>query len=63
MVTKGERWKRYKLGGINRYTLLHVTQMNNKDLLCSTRNYIPYLIKTYNGRESGKECMNTYLYI
>ena len=26
MVTKGERWKRYKLGGINRYALLHVTE-------------------------------------
>ena len=38
-------------GGINkfaiyRYTLLHIKQINNKDQLYSTGNYIQYLIIT-----------------
>ena len=45
MVTKGQR------GGdkvqINRYTLLYIKQMNNKDLLYSTGNYIQYLVINY----------------
>ena len=34
---------------------------NNKDLLYSTGNYIQYLVITYNGKESEKECI--YIYI
>ena len=54
-VTKRERW-----GGINqefwinRYILLRIKQITNKDLLYSTGNYIQYCIITYNGKESGK---------
>ena len=35
--------------GINRYKLLHIKQIGNKDLLCNTGNYIQYPIITYNG--------------
>ena len=53
MVTKGQS------GGdkvrINRYTLLYIKKMNNKDLLYSTGNYIQYLVITYMGKESEKE--------
>ena len=41
--------------GINRYTLLYIKQVNNKDLLYSTGNYIQYLVITYNGKKSEKE--------
>ena len=41
--------------GINRYTLLYVKQITNKDLLYSTGNYIQYLVITYNGKEYEKE--------
>ena len=40
--------------GINRYTLPCMKQINNQDLLCSTRNYIQYLVITYNKKESEK---------
>lgn len=30
--------------GINRYKLLYIKQISNKDLLQNTRNYIQYLI-------------------
>ena len=40
--------------GINRYTPLDIKQVNNKDLLYSTGNYIQYIIITYNGKESEK---------
>ena len=41
--------------GINRYTLLYIKQINNKDLLYSTGNYIQDLVITYNKKESEKE--------
>ena len=44
---------------INRYRLLYIKQINNKDLLYSIRNYIQYLVITYNGKESEKE----YIYV
>ena len=37
--------------GISRYKLLYIKQINNKDLLYSTGNYIQYLVITYNGKE------------
>ena len=37
--------------GMNRYTLLHIKQITNKDLQ-STGNYIQSLVMTYNGKES-----------
>ena len=54
MVTKGESERRDKMG-INRYTLLYIKQINNKDLLKSPENYIQYLIIIYNGKEPEKE--------
>ena len=33
---------------MNRFTLLYTKQMNNKDLLYSTQNYIQHLVITYN---------------
>ena len=36
-------------------------KIDNKDLLCSTGNYIQCLVITYNGTESGKEYIYTYI--
>ena len=41
--------------GINRYTLLYIKQINNKDLLYSTGNHIQYLIINCKGKEYEKE--------
>ena len=55
-------------GGINqefvisRYKLLYTKQINNKDLLNSTGNYIQYLVINYNGKESEKEYISDSLY-
>ena len=52
--------------GINRYTLLHIRQINKS---VSMGNYIPYLVLTYNGKEFEKEyicvyvCTHTHTYI
>ena len=45
---------------INIYTILYIMQINNRDLLDSTGNYIQYLITTYNGQESKK---GIYIYV
>ena len=45
---------------MNRYILLHIKWINNKDLLYSTGNYTQYLVITYDGKESEKEY--TYMY-
>ena len=45
--------------GMNRYTLLYIKQINNKDLLYSTGNYIQHLVITYNGKEFEKEYVYT----
>ena len=44
--------------GINRYKLLYMKHVNNKDLLYNTGNNIQYLIITYNGKEAEEK--NTY---
>ena len=72
MVTKRERsgdgvrvgeWIKLEFG-INRYILLYIKEINNKDLLYSTGNYIQYLVITCNRKESEKEyifvCMHMY---
>ena len=46
---------------MNRYTLLHIKQIKNKDLLYSTGNYIQHLVITSNGEESEKEHVYTYI--
>ena len=43
-----------------RLTLSLTKWINDKDLLFSTGNYIPYLVITSNGKESEKEI---YIYI
>ena len=51
-------FKAFKLSlGINRYTLLYTKLKDKKDLLYSTGNHIPYLVKTYSGKEWEKECI------
>ena len=45
--------------GINIYTLLRIKQINNKDILYSTGNYIQCLVINYNEKESEKE----YVYV
>ena len=42
-----KRANRSQNPGINRYTLLYITQTNNKDVLYSTGNYIHCLVITY----------------
>ena len=57
MVTKvGKGWEGIKQEfWINRYTLLYIKQISNKDILYSIRNYIQYLVINYNGTEFEKE--------
>ena len=52
---QGERGGINQEFGINRYTLLYIKWINNKDLLYSNEKYIQYLIITYTGKESEKE--------
>ena len=44
---------------INIYTLLHVKQTTNKDLLSNTEDYAQYFIISYKGKESEKEQIYT----
>ena len=46
---------------MNRYTLLYIKEMNNKDLLYSTGNYTQYVVITYKGKEYEK--IDIYAYI
>ena len=48
---------------INQYTLLYITQINNKDLFYSTGNYIQYLLISYNGKEYEKVYIYIYVYV
>ena len=56
-----ERGVKDKLGRINeefrinRYMLLCIKQINNKDLLYGTGDYIQYLVVAWDGKESEKE--------
>ena len=59
---KGRGGRIYLGFWINRYGPLYVKQINNKDLLYSTGNYIQYLIVTYSGKESEKEYIYIYMY-
>ena len=46
--------------GVNRYVLLYIKWINNKDLLYSIGNYVRYLLITYYGEEYEKDI---YIYI
>ena len=52
-MVKGESGGRNQEFGVSRYTLLHIKQMNNKDLLYSTGNCIQYLVIMYSGEGNG----------
>ena len=60
VVTKGERCEGEinQESGINRYILLYIKYINNKDLLYSTGNYFNILI-IYNVKESENN-ISTY---
>ena len=44
--------------GTSRCKLLYIEWIHNKVLLCSTGNYIQYLVINHN----GKECIHIYIY-
>ena len=57
-VTKGETEKGINQKfGINRYILLYIKQIFNKDLLYSTGNSVQYFIIISKEKESEKECI------
>ena len=46
---------------MNTCTLLYIRKINNKDLLCSTKNSVQYSVITYMRKESKKnEYMHMY---
>ena len=47
--------------GINIYTLPHIKEITNKDLLYSTGKSAQYSVITYMGQESEKECTCVYV--
>ena len=62
MVTKGEKRGGDKLEMWDQQIHTIIYKISNKDLLYSTENYIQYLVTTYNGEESDKEYIYTYIY-
>ena len=52
-MVKGESGGRNQEFGVSRYTLLHIKQINNKDLLYSTGNCIQYLVIMYSREGNG----------
>ena len=57
MVRKKERGEGgiHQEYGINRYKLLYIKYISNKNFLYSTGNYIQYLIIAYNGKNLKKK--------
>ena len=49
--------------GISRCNLLSIEWINNKGLLCSTGNYIQYLVINHNGKEYEKKYLYLYIWI
>ena len=62
MVTGG-MWQGgiHRKTGIDTYTLLHIKQVTNKDLLYSTGNATQYSVMAYMGKESKKEWIYVYV--
>ena len=48
--------------GIDRYTLLYLKWITNKDLLYSTENSAQCYVAAWMGRESGGEWIHVYIY-
>ena len=65
MVTGGEGCGRgiVREFGIDMYTLLYLKWITNNDQLYSTENCIQYLVMTYNGKETEKECIYACVHI
>ena len=66
LITKGRKGRGINQElGIDRYTLLHIKQINSKVLLYiyNIGNYIQYLTVTYNGKEFEREWMYSYICI
>ena len=62
MVTKGEGEGGINQEfGINRYALLYIKWITNKDLLYSTGNYTQYFVIACKGKESENEYMYLYM--
>ena len=59
MVTKGKWGGRNEEFGINRYKLLYIRQINNKDLLCGTGTHAQHLRMAENAEESVEKHMCT----
>ena len=57
---KGEKNQEFEM---NRYTLLYIKQINNKGLLNSTEGDVQYLVIAYNGKESEKIYIHTYVFV
>ena len=47
--------------GIDKFPLLYIKQITNKDLLYSTGNSTEYSVITYMGKESKKEWIHVYV--
>ena len=48
--------------GISRCKLVYMDWISNKVLLCSTGNYIQYLVINHNGKEYEKEYIYIYIH-
>ena len=49
--------------GIDRYTLLYLKWITNKDLLCSTENSAQCYVAAWMGREFGGEWKHVYVWL
>ena len=49
--------------GIDRYTLLYLKWITNKDLLCSTENSAQCYVAAWMGREFGGEWIHVYAWL
>ena len=49
--------------GIDRYTLLYLKWITNKDLLCSTENSAQCYVAAWMGREFGGEWKHVYIWL
>ena len=62
---QGEGWwnGRVREFGMDRYTLLYLKWITNKDLLSSTGNSAQYYVAGWMGREFGGEWIHVYVWL